>query len=197
MTWSSRWTLVTLSWRAGPHVDLCHSEVKLITNAKLIYSDIHTQRRRSRERSGDQPAVHYSLATLKFEELANRLILPLDRWCWCAQRSRWHDLYWTAANLFNVCSCSHLSPNKQAKSGKKGGKERGGEREILIEGWWCSANMPQSKIDSKCFNLTKKVDNFLSLSNVGRTDLTPPGFWKELASDEEAVSRSVQYPGVD
>ena len=51
--------------------------------------------------------------------------------------------------------------------------------------------MPQSKIDSKCFNLTKKVDEFLSLSNVGRTDLTPPGFWKELASDEEAVSRSV------
>lgn len=51
--------------------------------------------------------------------------------------------------------------------------------------------MPQSKIDSKCFNLTKKVDSFLSLSNVGRTDLTPPGFWKELASDEEAVSRSV------
>ena len=51
--------------------------------------------------------------------------------------------------------------------------------------------MPQSKIDSKCFNLTKKVDEFLSLSNVGRTDLTPPGFWKELSSDEEAVSRSV------
>lgn len=54
--------------------------------------------------------------------------------------------------------------------------------------------MPQSKIDSKCFNLTKKVDHFLSLSNVGRTDLTPPGFWKELASDEEAVSRSVDLP---
>jgi hypothetical protein len=53
--------------------------------------------------------------------------------------------------------------------------------------------MPQSKIDSKCFNLTKKVDQFLSLSNVGRTDLTPPGFWKELASNEETVSRSVAW----
>lgn len=52
--------------------------------------------------------------------------------------------------------------------------------------------MPQSKIDSKCFNLTKKVDKFLSLSNVSRTDLTPSGFWKELASNEEAVSRLVQ-----
>ena len=51
--------------------------------------------------------------------------------------------------------------------------------------------MPQSKIDSKCFNLTKKVDVFLSLSNYGRTNLAPPDFWKELARDEEAVSRSV------
>ena len=27
---------------------------------------------------------------------------------------------------------------------------------------------------------------------MSRTDLTPPGFWKELASNEEAVSRLVQ-----
>ena len=51
--------------------------------------------------------------------------------------------------------------------------------------------MPQSKIDSKCFNLTKKVDKFLSLSNFSRTDLTPPDFWRELATDEETVSRLV------
>ena len=52
-----------------------------------------------------------------------------------------------------------------------------------------STIMPVSKVDSKCFNLTKKVDTFLSLGNVGKNDLTPPDFWKELAQSEETVSR--------
>lgn len=49
--------------------------------------------------------------------------------------------------------------------------------------------MPVSKVDSKCFNLSIKVEPFLSLENVGKPNLTPPDFWKEITSSEEAVSK--------
>ncbi len=51
--------------------------------------------------------------------------------------------------------------------------------------------MPVSKVDSKCVNLCLKVDEFLKLENYGKPNLTPPEFWKQLASSEEAVSRCV------
>lgn len=49
--------------------------------------------------------------------------------------------------------------------------------------------MPVSKVDSRCFNLSQKIDQFLSLGNANKTDLTPPDFWKELVQSEDVVSR--------
>lgn len=49
--------------------------------------------------------------------------------------------------------------------------------------------MPVSKVDSRCFNLSQKINQFLSLENASRFDLTPPEFWKEIVQNEEAVSR--------
>ncbi len=48
-----------------------------------------------------------------------------------------------------------------------------------------------SKVDSKSFNLSLKVEEFLKLENYGKPNLTPPDFWKQLSSSEEAVSRCV------
>ncbi|XP_064406561.1 uncharacterized protein LOC135351490 isoform X2 [Halichondria panicea] len=45
-----------------------------------------------------------------------------------------------------------------------------------------------SKVDSKCFNLCLKVEEFLKLENYGKPNLTPPDFWKQLSNSEEAVS---------
>lgn len=49
--------------------------------------------------------------------------------------------------------------------------------------------MPVSKVDSRCFNLSQTVDQFLCLGNANKTNLTPPDFWKELVQSEAAVSR--------
>jgi len=49
--------------------------------------------------------------------------------------------------------------------------------------------MPVSKVDARCFNLSRRVDEFLSLGNANKTDLTPTDFWKEIVQSEEAVSR--------
>ena len=49
--------------------------------------------------------------------------------------------------------------------------------------------MPVSKVDSRCFNLSQKINQFLSLESASRFDLTPPEFWKEIVQSEEAVSR--------
>ena len=49
--------------------------------------------------------------------------------------------------------------------------------------------MPVSKVDSRCFNLSQRIDQFLSLSNASKTNITPPDFWKDLVQSEDAVSR--------
>ena len=54
--------------------------------------------------------------------------------------------------------------------------------------------MPTSKIDSKCFNLTTKVDAFLSLENaVGRPLPVPQDFWRELTLSQDTVSRCTKH----
>ena len=45
------------------------------------------------------------------------------------------------------------------------------------------------KVDSKCFSMSRKVDGFLGLGNVGRSPYLPSDFWRDLSQSKEAVSR--------
>lgn len=47
-----------------------------------------------------------------------------------------------------------------------------------------------SKVDSKCVNVTRKLDALLSLANTGgKPPPAPQDFWKELAQSPDNVSR--------
>ena len=45
------------------------------------------------------------------------------------------------------------------------------------------------KVDSKCFGMSRKVDAFLGLGNVGKSPYLPADFWGDLSQSKEAVSR--------
>lgn len=46
-----------------------------------------------------------------------------------------------------------------------------------------------SKVDSRCFSLSTRVEAFLSLESAGKPPDVPPDFWKEVTRSPEAVSK--------